>query len=303
VLKTLNRSSYLFIREGTCSQERAMAYGYCPQAIRKGYYFVTQTTTNFPIRVGVQLHPQHTSYQDYANTVRHAEELGVDSIWNWDHFFPLYGDPQGNHFEGWTLLTAMAMLTTKAQIGCLVTCNTYRNPGLLSDMAKTLDHISDGRLILGMGAGWFERDYKEYGYDFGTAGSRLAALEEALPVIKQRWEVDVPRPLRGKVPILIGGGGEKKTLRITAKYADMWHGFGDATTITHKLEVLYSWCTKEGRDPKEIEISAGTNIDDSDETRDGLLKAGATHLILGLGAPWDFSAIEKLVSWRDKHNK
>jgi len=262
---------------------------------------VTQTTGNHPIRVGVQLHPQHTSYQDYANTVRRAEELGVDSIWNWDHFFPLYGDPQGNHFEGWTLLTAMATLTTKAQIGCLVTCNTYRNPALLSDMAKTLDHISGGRLILGLGAGWFERDYKEYGYDFGTAGSRLAALEEALPIIQHRWEVDVPKPVRGKVPILIGGGGEKKTLRITAKYADMWHGFGDAETITHKMEVLNDWCSKEGRDPKEIERTAGTNKEDSDETRDGLLKAGVTHLILGLGAPWDFAAIEKLVSWRDKH--
>jgi alkanesulfonate monooxygenase SsuD/methylene tetrahydromethanopterin reductase-like flavin-dependent oxidoreductase (luciferase family) len=168
-------------------------------------------------------------------------------------------------------------------------------------MAKTLDHISGGRLILGLGAGWFERDYKEYGYDFGTAGSRLSALEEALPTIQHRWEVDVPKPVRGKVPVLIGGGGEKKTLRITAKYADMWHGFGDAATITHKMEVLNDWCSKEGRDPKEIERSAGTNKEDSDATRDGLLKAGVTHLILGMGDPWDFAAIEKLVSWRDKH--
>jgi probable F420-dependent oxidoreductase len=262
---------------------------------------VTQATTHYPIRVGVQLHPQHTSYQDYAEAVRHAEKLGVDSIWNWDHFFPLYGDPQGNHFEGWTLLTAMATLTTRAQIGCLVTCNTYRNPALLSDMAKTLDHISGGRLILGMGAGWFERDYTEYGYDFGTAGSRLAALEASLPIIKEHWEVDVPKPLRGKVPILIGGGGEKKTLRLTAKYADMWHGFGDADAIAHKIEVLHDWCAKEGRNPKEIEISGNTNKDDSDETRDALLKTGVTHLILGMGAPWDFAAVEKLVSWRDKH--
>ncbi|GAC1472546.1 MAG: LLM class F420-dependent oxidoreductase [Ktedonobacteraceae bacterium] len=261
---------------------------------------MTQATGNYPIRVGVQLHPQHTSYEDYARTVR-AEDLGVDTIFDWDHFFPLSGDPAGNHFEGWTLLTAMAMLTTKATIGCLVTCNTYRNAGLLSDMAKTLDHISNGRLVLGLGAGWFERDYKAYGYDFGTAGSRLADLEESLPIIKQRWEVDVPKPLRGKVPILIGGGGEKKTLRITAKYADLWHGFGDAATLAHKLQVLDDWCAKEGRNPKEIERTAGTNKEDSDETRDGLVKAGVTHLIMGMGAPWDFAAIEKLVSWRDKH--
>lgn len=247
------------------------------------------------------MHPQHTSYQDFADGVKRIEELGVDSIWNWDHFFPLYGDPQGNHFEGWTLLTAMAMLTHKAQVGCLVTCNTYRNPALLADMAKTVDHISQGRLILGLGAGWFERDYKEYGYDFGTAGSRLAALEQALPTIQHRWEVDVPQPIRGKVPILIGGGGERKTLRITAQYADMWHGFGDANTLTHKMEVLDGWCKEVGRDPGAIERSAGTNKDDSDATRDSLLKTGTTHLILGMGAPWDFAAVEKLVRWRDKH--
>ena len=167
-------------------------------------------------------------------------------------------------------------------------------------MAKTLDHISNGRAILGIGAGWFERDYKEYNYDFGTAGSRLAALEAALPIIKHRWEVDVPQPLH-KIPILIGGGGEKKTLRLTAQYADMWHGFGDPETLQHKMEVLNNWCKEVGRNPAEIERSAGTNADDSAETRDSSLKAGITHLILGIGAPWDFTAVEKLVKWRDNH--
>ncbi len=260
---------------------------------------MTQHTSTHPIRVGVQLHPQHTSYKDYADAVRRIEEMDVDSIWNWDHFFPLYGDPQGNHFEGWTLLTAMATLTSRARIGCLVTCNTYRNPALLADMAKTVDHISDGRLILGLGAGWFERDYKEYGYDFGTAGSRLAALDAALPVIRHRWETDVPKPVQSRLPILIGGGGEKKTLRITAQYADMWHGFGDTETLGHKMEVLDGWCKEVGRDPKEIERCAGTNKDDGDEKRDASVKIGVTHLILGIGAPWDFSAVEKLVKWRD----
>ncbi len=267
---------------------------------KKGYLFVTQQTA-CPIKVGVQLHPQHTTYKDFADAVRRVEDLGVDSIWNWDHFFPLYGDPQGNHFEGWTLLTAMATLTTRAQIGCLVTCNTYRNAALLADMAKTLDHISDGRLILGIGAGWFERDYKEFGYDFGTAGSRLAALEESLVTIKQRWEVDVPQPVHGTVPILIGGGGEKKTLRLTAKYADMWHGFGDASTYAHKLEVLNDWCAKEGRDPNEIEHTADAKKDATNEELDALVQAGASQLIIGLGAPWDFAAVEKLVRWRDSH--
>jgi probable F420-dependent oxidoreductase len=257
------------------------------------------TSTTYPIRVGVQLHQQHTSYQDFAEAVRQVEALGVDTIWNWDHFFPLYGDPQGGNFEGWTLLTAMATLTKRARIGCLVTCNTYRNPALLSDMAKTIDHISNGRLILGLGAGWFERDYSEYGYDFGTAGSRIAALEEALPIIKRRWEVDVPKPVQRPIPILVGGGGEKKMLRITAQYADMWHGFGDAETLAHKMEVLNGWCKEVGRDIQDIERSTGTKLDDSNQVRDGLLRAGATHLIMELGAPWNFEAVEKLVNWRD----
>jgi probable F420-dependent oxidoreductase len=211
----------------------------------------------------------------------------------------LYGDPQGNHFEGWTLLTAMATLTSRAKIGCLVTCNTYRNPALLADMAKTVDHISNGRLILGIGAGWFDRDYKEYGYDFGTAGSRLAALDEALPIIKHRWEVDVPKPIQQPIPILIGGGGEKKTLRITAKHANIWHGFGDTETLARKLAILDDWCKEVGRDPGEIERSTATNANDSDAQRDALVKAGVTHLIIGMQAPWDFAAIERLVRWRD----
>lgn len=216
--------------------------------------------------------------------------------------YPLYGAADGPHFEGWTLLTAMATLTRRAEVGCLVTCNTYRNPALLSNMAKTVDHISSGRLILGIGAGWFERDYSEFGYDFGTPGSRLAALEQSLQIIKQHWETDNPRPLR-KIPILVGGGGEKVTLKITAQYADMWHGFGGPEQLIHKIEVLDHWCAEVGRDPAEIERCCGTQKDTSDETRDACVKAGTTHLILGMGEPWDFNAVEKLVKWRDQRNR
>jgi probable F420-dependent oxidoreductase len=254
-------------------------------------------------RVGVQLHPQRTTYPSYADAVRRAEAIGVDSLWNWDHFFPLYGEGDDGHFEGWTLLTAMATLTTRAEVGCLVTCNSYRNPALLTHMAKTVDHISGGRLILGIGAGWFERDYNEYGYEFGTAIDRLRALGEALPIIKDHMAREVPPPVRNPIPILIGGEGEKVTLKLTAQYADLWNGFGPPDKWARKNAILDDWCDQVGRDRAAVERTVSITASDIPGNLDAFAEVGATHLILGMGEPWNFDLIEQLVRWRDGANR
>ena len=254
-----------------------------------------------PIRIGVQIQPQHADYAQIRRAVAAAEDAGVDIIFNWDHFFPLYGEPDGKHFECWTMLGAWAEATSRVEIGALVSCNTYRNPDLLADMARTVDHISGGRLILGLGAGWFERDYAEYGYEFGTAGSRLADLETSLARIEARWAKLNPAPTR-RIPILIGGGGEKKTLRYTARHADIWHAFGTVDTLRHKSSVLDEWCTVEGRDPASIERSIG--VDKSpDVVGMDLVAAGASLFTIGLNGPdYDLGLVRDWVVWRDEQN-
>ncbi len=254
--------------------------------------------TNFPIRIGLQLQPQHADYSAIRDAARQAEEIGADAVFNWDHFFPLYGDARGKHYECWTMLGAWAESTSRVEIGALVTCNSYRNPDLLADMARTVDHISDARLILGIGSGWFRFDYDSYGYPFGTAGSRLDDLAEALPRIEARWEQLNPPPLR-KIPILIGGMGEKKTLRLVARHGDIWHGFGTPETMAHKNAVIDRWCEVEGRDPAMIERSC--NVETGPVSMgDDYLAAGITFLLAStVGPDFDLSALEKWVAWRD----
>src|SRR6476661_7338728 len=245
-------------------------------------------------KVGVQLHPQATTTDDLRAAWRAADALEVDSIWVWDHFYPLYGDPDAAHFEAYALLAAMAVETSHAQIGALVTCNSYRNPNLLADMARTIDHLSDGRFVLGIGSGWFERDYTEYGYEFGTAPGRLRDLAAALPLIIDRLGRLTPPPA-GDLPILIGGSGEKVTLRLVAQYADAWNTFGPPANFAAKSAVLDEWCAKLGRAPGEIERTVAIQPDEIGAWQD-YLDAGAEHLIVMTGSPYDLAPVEALLA-------
>jgi probable F420-dependent oxidoreductase len=244
-------------------------------------------------RVGVQLHPQATTIDELRAAWRAADALGVDSIFTWDHFYPLYGDRDAAHFEAWTLLAAMAADTRHARLGLLVGCNSYRNPDLLADMARTTDQLSGGRLYLGIGSGWFERDYDEYGYEFGTAAGRLRALGAAIPRMKARLAKLNPGPA-GPLPLLIGGGGEKVTLRLVAEHADAWNTFGPPESYAHKSAVLDRWCEELGRDPSEIERTVGIGGNEV-EAVDAYLEAGATHLIIMTGHPYDLGPVERLL--------
>ncbi len=252
------------------------------------------------VTIGLQVIPQHGDYEQMKRAWVEADALGVDRIYNWDHFYPLAGDANGKHFESLTIQAAMAALTSKAEISSLVICNSYRNPNLLADMARTIDHISGGRFVLGIGSGWFEKDYDEYGYEFGTAGSRLRDLAHALPIIKARWEKLNPPPLR-RIPILIGGGGEKVTLRIVAEHADIWHSFGDPETMKRKSEVLDDWCAQVGRDPAEIQRST-TIARMTGELRDpdAFLERGLTDFVVSVQGPsWDLAPLRQALAWRD----
>jgi probable F420-dependent oxidoreductase len=269
------------------------------------------------IRVGVQLHPQHTTYDDLASAAEQVDALGFDTLFAWDHFFALYGSPGAPfgeviptgarpgelldaHFEGWTLLTALACVTRRVEVGLLVTCNSYRNPNLLADMARTVDHVSHGRLILGIGSGWFERDYVEYGYDFGTAASRLRDLRESLPIIEDRLARLHPPPVRNPIPILIGGGGEKVTLKLVAKHANIWNFACAPQEFKRKMTILDEYCAQIGRDPAEIERSILIQQPSDLAWLDAWYEVGIRHFIYGLGIPFDLTPARRLLEWRER---
>lgn len=257
-----------------------------------------------PAQVAVQVWPQHSTFDEQRTTWLRCEELGVDDVFTWDHFFPLSGDPDGSHYEGWTLLAAMAEATERVRVGTLVSSVGYRNPDLLADMVATIDHISGGRAILGIGAGWNQRDYEEYGFEYGDVSSRARWFAQAVPRIVERLAQLVPAPVATPLPILIGGGGERTTLRLAAEHAHIWNYFFDgADAFAAKNAVLDRWCDDVGRDPAAITRSIAMTDPAQLDQLDSLYEAGLTHFIIGVGpSDFDDAMVRRMVDWRDAVN-
>lgn len=239
----------------------------------------------FPLHFGIQTPQEGTTYEALAAHWREADALGFDSIWLDDHFYSVIRARSESQMDGWMLLAALARETQQIQMGLLVACNSYRNPALAAKMAATIDVISDGRFVHGMGCGWFEEEYRGYGYEFPSVGTRLAQLDEALHLQKLLWTTEKPsfegrfyslkdawaepRPIRKPhPPILIGGGGEKVLLKLVARHAALWNHGGTVEQLRHKVDVLRQHCASEGTEIDAIERTwFGNVIVDEDASR------------------------------------
>ncbi len=204
------------------------------------------------VRFGISTPNQNVAWDDLLAAWKEAEALGFDSAWVFDHFIPIFGNQDGPCLEGWTMLAALAAETHRLRIGVLVTGNTYRNPALLAKMATTVDQVSHGRLILGIGAGWFERDHTAYGFAFGSAHERARKLAEALQVITKLWSEDQPHP-----PIVIGGQGKRWIVPLVARYADGWNAVSGVMPdgIRERRAIIEAECRRIGRSPCPTEVS------------------------------------------------
>jgi alkanesulfonate monooxygenase SsuD/methylene tetrahydromethanopterin reductase-like flavin-dependent oxidoreductase (luciferase family) len=226
------------------------------------------------IRLGALCWNQYTDWQSLLEAGRRADRLGFDTLWTWDHLYPIVGSWEGPILEGYTVLTGWAMATERIRIGLMVGANTFREPALTAKIATTLDHVSGGRAILGIGAAWFEREHVAYGLRYGDGPpERLRWLAEALPVIRGMLHGETPSaagpryaarevrndppPVQERLPLLIGGGGEKVTLRLVARYADANNVGGGIEAVKRKEAILLDHCEREGRDPAEIERTTG----------------------------------------------
>src|SRR4051812_29592256 len=247
-------------------------------------------------KLGVLLWSQSTDWPSFERAAQRVDELGYEHLWTWDHLHAIFGDPQQNIFEGWITLGAWAKATSRVRLGLLVGANTFRNPGLVAKLATTLDHISDGRAILGIGGAWFDYEHQRHGIDFGKGfGQRLDWMDESVAALRTlldggsvtsadgRYQFDdlrqLPLPVQRHLPIMIGGSGEKKTLRTVARYADMWNAMGPLEVMARKVDVLREHCADVGRDPGDIEFTLGikVTIRDSKAEADRVWHAAMEH--------------------------
>ena len=273
------------------------------------------------IRFGVHAGPQNATFDQLLEMWQRAEELGYDWVSVFDHFMPIYGDPDSGCFEGVTLMAALAAHTTKIRVGMLVTGVTYRHPAVAANMAATIDHISHGRCEYGVGAAWFEKEHDQYGIPFPRIGVRMDMLDEACRVMRGLWSKDHqlsfegkhyqlkdaqmdPKPVQDHLPLVIGGSGEKRTLRIVAEHGDIWNTFfGDIDTFKHKLDVLSQHCADVGRDPadirKSITLRAALAEDEAGvaERRKELEAAGPSRFSWFVGTPDEL--VEALKPWAE----
>ena len=269
--------------------------------------------SNQKVEVGISLPQYYADLDSYRKAWIAADELGADHIFVADHFFPQIltdevvgggvppqADYAGGNFEATSLQAAMAATTSYAKIGCMVHANSYRNPNLLADIARTIDHISNGRFVLGIGAGYFAPDYIEYGYALGTAKSRALDLKRDVPIIRERLEKLTPPPL-GKLPIMIASMGKKIGMPLVAEHADIWHIYGELEPITEKIAVMRELLDEQGRDHHELKVATNYvphGIETGDP--DSYLKIGITNISVNVVAPdWDLGMLRELIQWRD----
>ena len=269
------------------------------------------------MRIGLDVSQHQLFWPELLERVRLAEDAGFDGAWVFDHFKPFYGPPDGPCFEAWTLLAALAAATSRIRLGALVTGVTYRHPSVLATEVVTVDHVSDGRLELGIGAAWFGDEHAELGIDFPGAGERISRLEEALEVItclltedeadfdgryfKLRRASYWPRPVQQPYPpIWVGGGGERRTMPLAARVADMWHGFGSVSALARKSRLLDELAEEAGRNPADIGratyLSLSEPWDEVRRTAEGLRDAGFTYLV----ASWPSEGQGRLEEFVDR---
>lgn len=249
------------------------------------------------LKFGILLWSQAATWPEMLDAARRVDRLGYAHLWTWDHLYGIFGDPYQSIFEGWSLLNAWARETEHARLGLLVGANTFRNPGLVAKTAATLDHVSDGRAIVGIGGAWNDLEHHAHGIEFGASpGQRLDWLDESVGAIRRLLDGEAatsaagshyafddlrhsPAPLQKHLPIMIGGSGEKKTLRTVARYADMWNGMGALEMMAHKVEVLRGHCDAVGRDIGEIEFTLGikATIRDTEAEAVRVWKAAMEH--------------------------